>query len=71
MAFDHKKTPFIHIAAEWLMIPLFAPVTSIFFGALPALDSQTRLMFGKYLEFRVTVKPRTVEGYTISKLTGM
>lgn len=41
-------------AFEWLLIP---PI-SIFLSALPALDAQTRLMFGKYMEFWVTVKKR-------------
>jgi hypothetical protein len=41
-------------AFEWLLIlPL-----SILFGAIPALDAQTRLMLGKYMEFWVTVKKR-------------
>ncbi len=39
---------------EWLLIP---PI-SILFGAVPALDAQTRLMLGRYLEFWVTVKKR-------------
>jgi hypothetical protein len=39
---------------EWLLIlPL-----SILFGAIPALDAQTRLMLGRYMEFWVTVKKR-------------
>lgn len=41
-------------ALEWLVIPLVA----IFFSAMPALDAQTRLMFGKYMEFWVTDKRR-------------
>lgn len=41
---------------EWLLIPIVSPFTSLLFGAIPALDSQTRLMLGKYLEFRVTKK---------------
>jgi hypothetical protein len=39
---------------EWLLIP---PV-SVLFGAIPALDAQTRLMLGRYMEFWVTVKKR-------------
>ncbi len=41
-------------ALEWLMIPFIL----VFLGALPALDAQTRLMFGKYLEFWVSNKGR-------------
>jgi hypothetical protein len=32
------------------------PKISIFLSAIPALDAQTRLMFGEYMEFRVTEK---------------
>lgn len=39
-------------AIEWLILPFIL----VFLGALPALDAQTRLMFGKYLEFFVTGK---------------
>ncbi len=41
-------------ALEWLMIPFIL----VLFGALPALDAQTRLMRGQYLEFFVTDKVR-------------
>jgi len=41
-------------AFEWLLVP---PI-SIFLSALPALDAQTRLMLGKYMEFWVTIKKR-------------
>lgn len=41
---------------DWLLTPIILPVTNIFLGALPAIDAQTRLMFGRYMEFRVTVK---------------
>jgi hypothetical protein len=39
---------------EWLLI---VPI-SVLFGGIPALDAQTRLMLGRYLEFWVTVKKR-------------
>lgn len=39
---------------EWLLVPL----VSIFLSAIPALDAQTRLMRGKYMEFWVTLKKR-------------
>ncbi len=42
----------------WL-IPLefvMMPVVGFFFNALPGLDAHTRLMLGKYLEYRVTEK---------------
>lgn len=41
-------------AFEWLLVPL----VSIFLTALPALDAQTRLMLGRYMEFWVTAKKR-------------
>lgn len=45
------------IVRDWILTPIFLPLTNIFLGAMPAIDSQTRLMFGKYMEvFRVTIK---------------
>ncbi|PIQ86969.1 MAG: hypothetical protein COV74_02790 [Candidatus Omnitrophica bacterium CG11_big_fil_rev_8_21_14_0_20_45_26] len=46
-----KKTGF---TLQWFLLPW----TFIFLGALPALDAQTRLMFGKYMTFWVTEKKR-------------
>lgn len=37
---------------EFILLPL----TTFFFSALPGLDSHTRLMVGKYMEYRVTEK---------------
>jgi hypothetical protein len=37
---------------QWLLLPLVGLV----FSNLPALDAQTRLMTGRYLEYRVTEK---------------
>ena len=42
----------------WLIPFEFAlmPVVGFFFGALPGLDAHTRLMLGRYIEYRVTEK---------------
>jgi hypothetical protein len=37
---------------QWIGLPL----VGIFFSNLPALDAQTRLLTGRYLEYRVTEK---------------
>ena len=42
-----------------LLIPLefvLMPISGFIFGALPGLDAHTRLMLGKYMEYRVTEK---------------
>ncbi len=38
-----------------------SPIISSIFGSLPAIDAQTRLMFGRYMEFWVTPKYRKHE----------
>lgn len=51
------KKPFWRLVADWIMTPVIMPISNIFLSSIPALESQTRLMFGKYLEvFRVTKK---------------
>jgi len=42
--------PFTYL--QWI----FLPVIGLVFGLLPGLESQTRLMLGKYLEYKVTEK---------------
>ncbi|MDD3647504.1 MAG: glycosyltransferase family 2 protein [Candidatus Dojkabacteria bacterium] len=37
---------------QWIAFP----VTGLVFGAIPGLDAQTRLLFGKYMEYRLTEK---------------
>ncbi len=44
---------------RWIVTPIeliLLPVAGFFFSALPGLDAHTRLMLGKYIEYRVTEK---------------
>ena len=50
-----KKIPFyenVILAFQWLLVPFIATI----FGAFPALDAQTRLALGRYMEFFVAPK---------------
>lgn len=48
----YGRMRFVNMVAQWILLP----VTAIIFGAFAAMDAQTRLMFGRYLDFRVTEK---------------
>lgn len=50
------KKPFSRILLDWIFTPIALPVTNIIFSSIPALISQTNLMLGRYLEYRVTPK---------------
>lgn len=50
----YGKFKHIWMVLQWVMFP----ITTIFLGALPGLEAQTRLMFGKYMGFWVTPKFR-------------
>jgi hypothetical protein len=51
---QYGKFKYFIFAFSWLLLPLMM----IFFTAFPALEAQTRLMFGKYMGFWVTEKSR-------------
>lgn len=50
----HGQHRFAGMLLQWILLP----VATIFLGSLPALDSQTRVIFRKYLGFWVTDKVR-------------
>ncbi|MDP2638607.1 MAG: glycosyltransferase family 2 protein [Candidatus Azambacteria bacterium] len=49
---SYGRFKYIWMVLQWLLFP----ANMILFGAIPALDSQTRLMFGKYMGFWNTPK---------------
>lgn len=51
---EHTIWKNIFITLEWFLVPIII----IFFGAIPCLDAQIRLMRGKYMGFWVTPKRR-------------
>ena len=51
---NYGRFKWLWMVLQWLLFP----INFIIFGALPALDAQTRLMFGKYMGFWTTPKIR-------------
>lgn len=51
---NYGKFGHLWMIVQWILFPF----TTIFFGAIPGLDAQTRLMLGKYMGFWVTPKHR-------------
>ncbi|MDR3559742.1 MAG: glycosyltransferase family 2 protein [Candidatus Pacebacteria bacterium] len=51
----YSKWRYTYMLLQWVLVPITAPLL----GSLPSIDSQTRIMFGKYFgEFWVTDKMR-------------
>ncbi len=48
----YRRTRNLAMVFQWLLLPL----TAIVFSAFAAIDAQTRLMFGRYLDWKVTEK---------------
>lgn len=51
---EYSKWRNLSMVLQWILVPIVV----IFFGAIPALDAQTRLMLGKYMSFWITPKER-------------
>lgn len=52
---DVKVMDSVKMVAQWI----FAPLVAALLGSIPAVDAQTRLMLGKYMQFYVTEKFRS------------
>jgi hypothetical protein len=50
----YGRYKWLWMVLQWILFP----INFIFFGAIPALDAQTRLMLKRYLGFWVTPKHR-------------
>lgn len=51
----YSRVKYIYMFLQWLLVPIIAPTL----GAIPAIDSQTRILFKKYFtEFWVTPKEK-------------
>lgn len=52
---EYTRWRSVQLFLQWL----FVPVTMVLFSAIPGLDAQLRLFFGRYMGFWVTPKSRT------------
>lgn len=50
----YGRVKILEMMLQWILVP----ISGIIFGSIPAIDAETRLMFGKYLGFHVTEKER-------------
>lgn len=57
-----RPAAYLGFVAQWLL----SPVASIFLSGLAAIDAQTRLMFGRYMEYQVTDKTVGKSGGVVS-----
>lgn len=48
----YPRFRYVVMVGQWIMVP----ITMVVFSAIPGLDAQTRLMFGRYMGFWVTPK---------------
>lgn len=53
---EKSRLLYVVMALQWILVP----ATMIIFSAIPGLDSQTRLMLGRYMGFWVTPKTREI-----------
>lgn len=49
---EKSKSLFLTMILQWVLIP----ITITFFGSIPGLEAQTRLMLGRYMGFWITPK---------------
>ena len=49
-----KKAPLL--VMQWILFPILSPIVSALLSSIPALESHTRLLMGKKMEYKVTKK---------------